>query len=59
MLVIDEHKLEIDKVITELDLLGYVVIKVDTLQQREEVSNFLDKMYPYHNERPNFITLHY
>jgi hypothetical protein len=59
MIEIKGHKLEIDDIVSELDMIGYVVLKVETLQQKEKVSHLVEEMYPYYNEQPQFITLNY
>jgi hypothetical protein len=59
MIEIKGHKLEIDDIVSELDMIGYVVLKVETLQQKEKVSHLVEEMYPYYNEQPRFITLNY
>jgi hypothetical protein len=59
MIEIKGHKLEIDDIVSELDIMGYVVLKVETLQQKEKISHFIEEMYPYYNQQPQFITLKY
>jgi len=59
MIEIKGHKLEIDDIVSELDMIGYIVLKVETLQQKEKVSHFIEEMYPCYNEQPQFITLNY
>jgi hypothetical protein len=56
---INGHEMDIDTIIHELDHLGYIVLKVQTIQQKEKVSVLIDEMYPYYNDQPQFITLNF
>jgi hypothetical protein len=59
MIEIKGHKLEIDDIVSELDMIGYVVLKVETLQQKEKVLHLVEEIYPHYNEQPQFMTLNY
>ena len=55
-ITIEDKKIDIDDVISALDDEGYIVLRVDSMEQKDKISKFLEELYPHYNSRPEFIT---
>lgn len=58
-ITIEDQKIDIDDVISALDDEGYIVLKVESMEQKDKINKFLEELYPYYNSRPEFITLNF